>query len=194
MHINLGRQVTALALLLAFVVSLAAQNGSSGERPLLGFDRTSSAAERALEARFDAALHRENLKEWLKRLSARPHHLGSPYGKEDAEFIAAQFRSWGYETEIEQFSVLFPTPKVRLLEMQEPVKFKAVLAEPPLKEDSTSSLIDEQLPPYNAYSIDGDVTGQLVYVNYGVPADYEQLAKLGVDVKGKIVIARYGGS
>jgi N-acetylated-alpha-linked acidic dipeptidase len=181
-----------LILCLAFGFMLKAD--AIDDKPLLGFSREGSVQQRSLEAQFDASLKKDNLREWMKRITARPHHLGSPYGKEDAEFIAAQFRSWGYETEIEQFSVLFPTPKVRVLEMQEPVKFKAVLAEPPLKEDSTSSLIDEQLPPYNAYSIDGDVTGQLVYVNYGVPGDYEILAEHGIDVKGKIVIARYGGS
>src|SRR5207237_8522853 len=111
-----------------------------------------------------------------------------------AEFIAAQFRSFGFETEIESFDVLFPTPKTRLLEMIAPEKFTATLAEPPLPDDPTSSQTAEQLPVYNAYSIDGDVTGQLVYVNYGVPRDYDALAERGIDVKGKIVIARYGGS
>lgn len=153
-----------------------------------------TAPQRALEARFDSYLNRDNLRNWMKRLSARPHHVGSPYGKENAEFIAAQFRSWGYDTQIEEFSVLLPTPKTRVLEMLAPVQFKPALTEAALKEDATSNQISEQLPIYNAYSIDGDVTGELVYVNYGVPKDYEELAQRGVDVKGKIVIARYGGS
>src|SRR5947208_1703479 len=130
----------------------------------------------------------------MKRLSARPHHLGSPYGKENAEFIASLFRSWGFETEIERFDVLFPTPKTRVVEMTSPQKFTAKLAEPVLQDDATSGQKDEQLPVYNAYSINGDVTGQLVYVNYGIPQDYEELERRGIDVKGKIVIARYGGS
>src|SRR5437773_2291228 len=130
----------------------------------------------------------------MKRQSARPHHLGSPYGKENAEFIASLYHSWGYETEIERFDVLFPTPKTRILEMTSPEKFTAKLEEPVLKEDSTSGQKSEQLPTYNAYSIDGDITGQLVYVNYGVPQDYETLDRRGIDVKGKIVIARYGAS
>jgi N-acetylated-alpha-linked acidic dipeptidase len=161
---------------------------------LLGFSRARGLEQRALEARFDAALRKENLREWMKRMSSRPHHAGSPFGKENAEFIAAQFRSWGYETEIEEFQVLFPTPKKRLLEMVGPEKFTARLTEPALKEDSTSGLLDEQLPAYNAYSADGDVTGKLVYVNLGIPRDYELLAERGIDVRGKIVIARYGGS
>ena len=127
-------------------------------------------------------------------MTAKPHHLGSPFGKEVAEFIAEQFRSWGYETEIEKFDVLFPTPKQRLLEMTEPEPFVASLNEPALKEDRTSGVTGDRLPPYNAYSIDGDVTGQLVYANYGLPKDYEYLDSKGINVKGKIIIVRYGGS
>jgi N-acetylated-alpha-linked acidic dipeptidase len=173
---------------------LCSHPAKAQDQPLLGFSRDHATQERALEARFDAQLNRDNLREWMKRLSARPHHLGSPYGKENAEFIAAQFRSWGYQTEIEQFEVLFPTPKQRLLEMTAPKRFTARLAEPELREDSTSGLTSEELPVYNAYSCDGDATGKLVYVNYGVPKDYETLEAKGIDVKGKIVIARYGGS
>ena len=109
------------------------------EKTLLGFSPASSARQKALEARFDASLKKENLRDWLKRLSARPHHVGSPYGKENAEFIAAQFRSWGYDTRIETFDVLFPTPKIRLLEMISPERFTAKLAEPALAEDATSN-------------------------------------------------------
>ncbi|HEX4647149.1 MAG TPA: M28 family peptidase, partial [Verrucomicrobiae bacterium] len=166
----------------------------ANDAPMLGFTAEGAAQERKLEGQFDAALKREDLRNWMQRMTAHPHHLGSPYDKELSEFVAAQFRSWGYETEIEQFDVLFPTPKTRLLEMTAPEKFTASLSEPALPEDSTSPLTSEQLPTYNAFSIDGDVTGQLVYVNYGVPKDYETLAERGVDVKGRIVIARYGGS
>ena len=129
-------------------------------RLLLGFDRASTTAERALDAKFDAALNPEDLRAWMKRLSARPHHLGSPYGKENAEFIAAQFRAWGFETQIEEFSVLFPTPKTRVVELLEPEKFKASLTEPGIPEDATSNQASEQLPVYNAYSADGDVTAR----------------------------------
>jgi len=130
----------------------------------------------------------------MKRLSARPHHLGSKYGKENAEFIASQFKAWGFDTKIEEFEVLFPSPKTRIVEMTAPEKFVLKLNEPPVKGDETSIQQKEQLPTYNAYSIDGDVSGPLVYVNYGTPADYEELERRGIDVKGKIVISRYGGS
>lgn len=148
----------------------------------------------ALERQFDSYLKRENLREWMKRLTARPHHAGSAHGKANAEFMAAQFKSWGYDAKLEEFHVLFPTPKTRALEMIAPEKFTAKLVEPALAEDATSNQQSEHLPTYNAYSIDGDVTGELVYVNYGIPRDYEELALRGITVKGKIVIARYGGS
>jgi N-acetylated-alpha-linked acidic dipeptidase len=184
---------TMLRLLcLSLALAAPARAAEPADTPLLGFD--DPARQRQLEARFDGLLRADNLREWMKRLAARPHHLGSAYTKENAEFIASQFRSWGYDTQIEEFHVLFPTPKTRLLEMVAPGKFTAALAEPPVPEDATSGQTDEQLPSYNCYSVDGDVTGELVYVNYGVPADYEALAENGVDVKGKIVIARYGGS
>jgi N-acetylated-alpha-linked acidic dipeptidase len=167
---------------------------ASSAAPLIGFSDARAAEERALEARFDAGLSPGEIRGWLKRLSARPHHLGSPYDRDNAEYLAGLFRSFGFETRIEEFGVLFPTPVERRLELVAPVRFTASLAEPPLPEDATSGQTAEQLPPYNAYSIDGDVTGDLVYVNYGVPADYDELALRGIDVKGKIVIARYGGS
>lgn len=160
----------------------------------LGFTNSDFRAQKELENKFDANLRRENLRDWMKRLSARPHAVGSAYDKQNAEFMASLFRSWGYDTQIESFDVLFPTPKTRLLQMTAPFAFTAKLAESALKEDATSGQTAEQLPTYNAYSIDGDVTGDLVFVNYGIPADYEELEKRGIDVKGKIVIAKYGGS
>ncbi|MDX6709027.1 MAG: hypothetical protein QOH96_43, partial [Blastocatellia bacterium] len=190
MRFTLFRSYFAICLSTVFFI-----NGIANDpRPLMGFSRESSAKERAIEAQFDASLKKENLREWMKRLSARPHNLGSPYDKENAEFLAGLFRSWGYDTKIEQFKVLFPTPKTRLVELTAPERFTAKLLEPALKEDATSGQTAEQLPTYNAYSIDGDVTAPLVYVNYGVPQDYDTLAERGIDVRGKIVIARYGGS
>ncbi|HEY8713138.1 MAG TPA: transferrin receptor-like dimerization domain-containing protein [Thermoanaerobaculia bacterium] len=171
-----------------------AQQSSTTDKPIFGFTATTAVKERALESQFDALLNRDNLRNWMKRLSARPHHLGSAFDRDNAEFIASLYRSWGYDTNIEEFRVLFPTPKIRVVEMVAPEKYTLKLFEPPIAGDATSGQSNEQLPVYNAYSIDGDVTGDLVYVNYGIPADYEQLERNGVDVKGKIVIARYGGS
>ncbi len=164
------------------------------QKPMIGYTQETAAAESKLEEKYDSHLKAENLDAWLKRMAARPHHIGSPYGKANAEFIRDQFKSWGYDAQIESYKVLFPTPKVRVLEMTGPTKFVAKIAEPGIKEDATSGQTSEQLPVYNAWSADGDVTGDLVFVNYGVPADYERLERLGIDVKGKIVIAKYGGS
>jgi len=188
------RSALASVLSCALVLTTAAAFGATGEQPLLGFGAAASVQQRELEKRFDANLDPANLQTWLEHLAAHPHHVGSAWDSSNAEYIAGLLRSWGYETSIEEFQVLFPTPKVRRLEMVAPTKFEASLAEPAVPGDHTSGQTAEQLPIYNAYSIDGDVTGELVYVNYGVPDDYDVLAEHGIDVKGKIVIARYGGS
>lgn len=146
------------------------------------------------EKQFDGYLNAKDQDTWLQFLSARPHHVGSAQGKANAEYMANLFRQWGYETEIATYNVLFPTPKFRQLELLGPHPYKAKLLETALKEDRTSSQLSEQLPTYNAYSADGDVTAEIVFVNWGVPADYEMLEKMGISVKGKIVIAKYGGS
>ncbi len=162
--------------------------------PLAGFASDSARAERDTENQFRAIPDRGNLRQYLQRLSARPHHVGSPYDKDNAEWMLAKFKEWGWDAKIENYDVLFPTPKERLLELTEPSRFKAKLQEPPVAGDSTSSQQDEQLPSYNAYSIDGDVTAPLVYINYGSQDDYKELERLGVSVKGAIVIARYGAT
>jgi N-acetylated-alpha-linked acidic dipeptidase len=186
--------IPVLALSLAFAGWAAAAPPSSSSAPILGFSSEGAKQQRELEARFDSYLQASNLREWMKRMASHPHHVGSPQGKANAEFMADLFRSWGYQTRIEEFKVLFPTPKTRVLEMVGPTRYQAKLAEPAIPEDSTSGQTAEQLPVYNAYSTDGDVTGDLVYVNFGVPKDYEELERRGIDVKGKIVIARYYGS
>ncbi|HTY09908.1 MAG TPA: transferrin receptor-like dimerization domain-containing protein [Bacteroidota bacterium] len=153
-----------------------------------------SQTEREWEEKFCALPKPENMREYMRKLSARPHHVGSPYDKENAEWILSKFTEWGLDAHIETFEVLFPTPKAREVELVAPTKFSALLREPAVPEDPTSNQSDEQLPTYNAYSIDGDVTAPLVYVNYGVPDDYEKLDRMGISVKGCIVITRYGGS
>jgi N-acetylated-alpha-linked acidic dipeptidase len=150
--------------------------------------------ERDWETKFREIPSPDRIRESVRRLSARPHHVGSPYDKENAEWILARFREFGWDARIETFEVLFPTPRERVLELIEPSRFVAKLQEPSVAVDPTSGQRAEQLPTYNAYSIDGDVTGPLVYVNRGVPEDYERLERLGVSVHGAVVVARYGGS
>jgi N-acetylated-alpha-linked acidic dipeptidase len=182
---------TALICLIALLPLSAA---APDDEALYGFTSTTSHAERDWENKFRAIPDPRNLRDYMQRLSARPHHVGSPYDKQNAEWILSQFKSWGLDAQIEQFDVLFPTPKERVLELTEPTHYTAKLQEPPVAGDPTSNQQSEQLPTYNAYSIDGDVTGRLVYVNYGLQHDYEELDRLGVSVKGAIVIARYGNS
>ena len=158
---------------------------------LVGYSAASSRIERDWEAKFRDIPAPQNFRDYMQWLSARPHHVGSPYDRDNAEWILSKFKDWGLDARIETFDVLFPTPKERVVELVEPQKFVAKLHEPALQVDPTSNQQAEQLPIYNAYSADGDVTAPLVYVNYGVPADYEQLQRMGVSVKGAIVIARY---
>ena len=164
------------------------------DTPLRGFFPQSVQAERDLEARFKTMPDPGRMREAMRRLSARPHHVGSAYDRDNAEWILGQFKSYGWDAHIENFDVLFPTPIERVVEMVSPTAYKASLQELALPEDPTSNQQKEQLPSYNAYSIDGDVTGLLVFVNYGLPADYDELEQRGVSVRGAIVIARYGGS
>ncbi len=173
----------ALVAILAPVSKPVAQSAPQG-----------AAAGERWETAFRALPAPANIRANMARLSARPHHVGSPYDKDNAEWVLAQLKAWGWEATIERFDVLFPTPKERVLELVTPTRFVAKLEEPTFPADPTSAQKAEQLPTYNAYSADGDVTAPLVYVNYGRPADYEQLDRLGVSVSGAIVIARYGAS
>ena len=159
---------------------------------LRGYTPAHSATEIGWEQKFRDIPDPAHLRENMRRLSARPHHVGSPYDKDNAEWLLAQLQSYGLDAHIETFSTLFPTPKSRLLELLGPKPFTARLQEPALAIDPTSGQTAEQLPTYNAYSRDGDVTAPLVYVNYGRPEDYDTLDRMGVSVKGAIVIARYG--
>lgn len=180
--------------LLALTQLLFAQS-TQPTRPhheLLGYSAQNLAQEESWESKFRDGISPDNIRENMRRLSARPHHVGSPYDKDNAEWILSQFNAWGFDAKIETFHVLFPTPKERLVEMIKPAQFRAKLEEPVIPDDPTTRQTDEQLPTYNAYSADGDVTARLVYVNYGNREDYEELDRLGISVKGAIVIARYG--
>jgi N-acetylated-alpha-linked acidic dipeptidase len=161
---------------------------------VMGFADDTAKAQLKLEADYDKLLNANNLDEWMKYMTAEPHHVGSPYDKKVVDFVATKFKEWGYDVRIEKFDVLFPTPKLRLVEMIAPTKFTASLVEPPVEGDEFSKQTKDALPGYNAFSVDGDVTADLVFVNYGIPADYEELERRGISVKGKIVIAKYAGS
>src|SRR5579863_322084 len=183
-----------LAVALAGLLFAAANHPTDSAHSYRGYTSQSAATEAQWEGKFRDLPDRDRIRENMKRLSARPHHVGSPYDKDNAEWLLAQLKSYGLEAQIENFTTLFPTPKSRLLELEGPAPFKAELQEPVVSVDPTSNQAAEQLPTYNAYSRDGDVTGPLVYVNYGRPEDYEVLERMGISVKGAVVIARYGAS
>src|SRR5437899_10841295 len=178
----------------ALCLYLCSSSFAADTGPLRGFSNDAAKTEREWEAKFRAVPDPANLRAFMKRLSARPHHVGSPYDKDNAEWLLAKFKGWGLDANLENFDLIFPIPKELVGELVEQTKSVAKLQEPPIAVDPTSNQQAEQLPTYNAYSIDGDVTAPLVYVNYGVPEDYEKLERIGVSVKGAIVIARYGGS
>lgn len=194
---NLLRSLVSYILVFAFTQFAAAQSApdsalSSSSQSLLGYTPRSTATERELEKKFQDTVVAGNIRESMRRLSARPHNVGSAYDKDNAEWILARFKEWGFDAHIENFDVLFPTPKERIVELVAPTKFRAKLQEPAVSVDPTSNQTPEQLPTYNAYSADGDVTAPLVYVNYGNREDYEELDRMGISVKGAIVITRYG--
>jgi N-acetylated-alpha-linked acidic dipeptidase len=172
--------------------SLAA-DAPPGANDMEGFSGGGAAAEALLEQRFDADLSTADLRSWMQQMSSEPNHVGSAHDKANAEFQLAKFREWGWDASIETFSVLYPTPRELAVELVAPTYFKAKLSEPAIEGDSTSSQTKDELPPYNVYGADGDVTAELVYVNQGMPDDYKELERQGVSVKGRIVLTRYGG-
>jgi N-acetylated-alpha-linked acidic dipeptidase len=186
------RPLLTLAGVLATFMAAATDQARHDDGAMLGFTPAHAVAQQSLEQRFDALLDPADQRSWLKQMSSGPNHVGSPHDKANAEFMLAKFREWGWDAHIETFSVLYPTPKKVALQLLGPHPYTAVLKEPAVAGDATSNT-PGALPPYNVYGGDGDVTAALVYANYGMPDDYKELARRGIDVRGKIVITRYGG-
>ena len=178
---------------LLYGAAYAAADSSAGVLEIPGFSTSRAAAEMQLEQRFDADLSAAELRSWMEQMSSAPNHVGSAHDKANAEFQLKKFREWGWDASIETFSVLYPTPREVSVELVAPAHFVARLTEPPIAGDGTSSKLAGQLPAYNVYGADGDVTAELVYVNQGMPDDYLELERQGVSVKGRIVLTRYGG-
>ena len=175
----MSRSLSVLALALATLVAAPA--------PVQG---TPGAAD--LEKQFDAAISPAEMGDWMKTMASEPNHVGSAHDKLNAELTLKQFKDWGWDARIETFKVLYPTPIQVGLDLVGKKSFKATLTEAPIPGDATSSRTKDELPAYLAFQGDGDVTAPLVYVNYGMPEDYRTLERMGVSVKGKIAIARYG--
>jgi N-acetylated-alpha-linked acidic dipeptidase len=181
--------VAALILCATFVAQspARAQSGS-----LRGFTDDSAAAARAREAQLRAVPSSDRLHEYMTAMAGEPHVAGRPGSRRVAEYALDKFKSWGLDAAIETFEALMPWPTERALEIVAPAPQSLAIREPSLPDDADSADADST-PTFNAYSADGDVTGEVVYVNYGMPADYQRLAEMKIDVKGKIVLARYGG-
>ncbi|HJW07733.1 MAG TPA: transferrin receptor-like dimerization domain-containing protein [Rhodanobacter sp.] len=186
------RPLLSLGCLLAtFAAAAANVTGHADDGTLFGFSTSAATAQQDLERRFDAQLDPAELRGWLRQMASQPNQVGSPHDKANAEFMLAKFREWGWNAHIETFSVLYPTPKKVALELLGSKPYVAALHEPAIEGDATSGL-GGALPPYNVYGADGDVSAALVYANYGMPDDYKELARRGIDVRGKIVLTRYG--
>ena len=152
-----------------------------------------SVATQALEKNFDALINPADQLGWLQQMSSEPNHVGSPHDKANAEFELAMFKQWGWDAHIERFDVLYPTPISTIVELVTPRHVALGGQEPAVPEDPSSAHLAGALPPYVAYQGDGDVTAPVVYVNYGMPEDYDALEQRGISVKGRIALARYGG-
>ena len=195
MLVTISRAASALIAAMAAVsiAGVVAADAPASAGDLEGFSSSAAVAEMRLEQQFDADLSAADLRVWMQQMSSAPNHVGSAHDKANAEFQLAKFREWGWDASIETFSVLYPTPREVSVELIAPTHFKARLSEPPIEGDSTSTQTKDELPPYNVYGADGDVSAELIYVNQGMPDDYNELERQGVSVKGRIVLTRYGG-
>jgi len=180
-----------LIALLALIASHGYAEESDAD--LKGFLSDEITAAREWEERFRAIPKAENLREYMRVITEEPHIAGLPGSKRVAEYVLSKFQSFGLNAWIEETQALMPLPTERHLELVAPESYVAKLEEPAIAEDKDSA-DPGQLPTYNAYAGEGDVEAQVVYVNYGTPEDYEELDEMGIDVRGKIVIARYGRS
>lgn len=187
------RHVALKAVLCALLVARSVAAADFGDADPRGFSHRGATAERELEQRFDSALSTADMRAWMERYTSAPNQVGSEHDKANAEFMLGQFRAWGWKASIETYSVLYPTPREELVELITPSHVVAKLREPVIEGDATSGQTVDVLPPYNIYAADGDVTAELVYVNQGMPDDYAELERQGINVEGRIVIARYGG-
>ncbi|HMA44655.1 MAG TPA: transferrin receptor-like dimerization domain-containing protein [Gemmatimonadales bacterium] len=182
-----------LRALCAFALLAPLPLQAQQQAPIRGFPNDQLELQARREAQARAVPNRDTLRTLVRSLAAVPHEAGTDRSRHVAELLLARFRAMGLNARIEQFEALMPRPVTRTLELLGPEPFTASLREPALTQDPTTGQAD-QLPTFNAYSPDGDVTAELVYVNYGRPEDYRVLDSLGISVKGKIVIARYGQS
>ncbi len=181
----MNRQL-ALSITLVFALPLHAQTTP-------GYSPQSATAERAAEADVISRPSPSSASAHSKFLSFQPHMAGTPAQARTRDYVVSQMKSWGLETEVRSYSVWMPHPLSTRVWRITPDLIELNLQEGPIPEDTTSVAFP-QVMPFNGYGAAGDVRGEVVYVNYGLIEDYAQLDSMGVSVKGKIAIARYGRS
>src|SRR6202167_271174 len=184
---------TVIGALIYAALAAADPTDQASGGAMLAFSAAHSLDEQTAERQFDADLNAGELREWMRTMASEPNQVGSPHDKANAQFMLQKFREWGWDASVETFSLLYPTPRHIALQLIAPTRYTARLAEPAIKADASSGHSAGALPPYNVYGADGDVSAELVYVNYGMPDDYKELDRRAISVKGRIVIARYLG-
>ncbi|MEX0602579.1 MAG: PA domain-containing protein, partial [Bacteroidota bacterium] len=173
-------------LSLFFVLPLVSQHESApDQRRIPGFFPSRVQDQRALEERVVARVREHSAEQFLRELTREPHHAGSPGARRVAEYVQRQFRDFGFDSRLAEYHVLLPYPLDIRLTLLAPERRELAVRE-------TTAFHPEALMPFNSYSPSGDVTADVVYANFAVAEDFEKLRELGIDVKGKIVLARYG--
>jgi len=186
--------LVVVTYLLSTTASLVSSQGSTNPGKLDGFTAATADEERRWEEQFRAVPASASAKEHLRRLTHEPHIAGTKEDYDTAIYVRDQLRSYGMSAELKEYQVWLPYPNSPgIVELITSRRTTLPVREAVLAKDPTSSN-PKITPLFNGYSASGDVTAPLVYANYGLPGDYEELKKAGVDVKGKIVLVRYGNS
>ncbi len=181
--------VAGVAIGVAAVVELG------GQRPagLMGFSAEAADQQRSYERIMATVPDAQRMHEYHRTMTRRPHHAGTQQNHEYALYIRDRLDEFGYATEMFKYDILVPWAGENRITLTAPETEEIVVTEPPIPEDP-DTLIEGGLPPMAAYVTPGDVSGELVYVNYGRIQDYRLLEEMGISLEGKIVITRYGGS
>lgn len=173
------------------IAALSARAPHQAQVPL-GFSAASGKPQLDAEEKLKQAISAQSISELHRMVTARPHVAGTPGGKTVADAIAHKLREFGLRVEDDAHSVHLSYPKRIRLALLRPVREEIPVHEPALAPDDLAGRNQELTPGFVAYSATGKVTGPVVYVNYGLPGDYEALKAVGVEVQGAVVVARYG--
>jgi N-acetylated-alpha-linked acidic dipeptidase len=196
---KLARRILAPSLILVFLflptnTATVFPQASDDAGSIDGFAGDAAVIQRRWEEVFRSAPSPSSAREHLRRLTIEPHVAGTKEDYATAVYVRDQMRSFGLTADLKEYQVWLPYPKApSVVELITPRRERLPVQEAVLANDPTSSN-PKITPLFNGYSASGDVTAPLVYANYGLPGDYDELQKAGVDTKGKIVLVRYGNS